>query len=106
MTYRGECFCGSVKIEAEGEPLAMGYCHCSSCRQWSGTPITSFSLWKPEAVRVTAGSEHLAMFAKTPKTERMFCRKCGGHLMARHPAMQLADILPAALPSLNTTRRR
>ena len=27
----------------------MGYCHCRSCRSWSGGPVNAFSLWKPES---------------------------------------------------------
>ena len=65
-THRGECFCGAVKIEVTGEPQAMGYCHCRSCRSWSGGPVNAFSLWKPEDVKVTAGTEHVATFAKRP----------------------------------------
>ncbi len=57
MTYKGECFCGAVHIEVSGEPEGMGYCHCRSCRSWSGGPVNAFTLWKPGAVRVTAGAE-------------------------------------------------
>ena len=45
-----------------GAPEAMGYCHCSSCRSWSGGPVNAFSLWKPEAVKVTKGQENIARF--------------------------------------------
>ena len=55
-TYKGECFCGAVHVEVSGEPEAMGYCHCRSCRSWSGGPVNAFTLWKPNAVRVTAGA--------------------------------------------------
>ena len=57
MTYKGECFCGAVHIEVSGEPEGMGYCHCRSCRSWSGGPVNAFTLWKPGAVRVTDGAE-------------------------------------------------
>src|SRR5262245_53299221 len=33
--HLGKCFCGAVEIRVTGEPAAMGYCHCTSCRQWS-----------------------------------------------------------------------
>ena len=33
-----------------GAPEGMGYCHCRSCRSWSGGPVNAFTLWKPEAV--------------------------------------------------------
>ncbi len=99
-TYKGECFCGAVKVEASGAPEGMGYCHCRSCRSWSAGPVNAFTLWKPENVRVTAGAEHVATFTKTAASERQFCRKCGGHLMANHPGMGLIDVYAATLPTL------
>src|SRR4051794_29777347 len=89
MTHVGQCFCGAVEIEVTGLPEAMGYCHCRSCRSWSGGPVNAFTLWKPEAVRVTSGAEHVATFQKTPLSERQYCAKCGGHLMANHPPLGL-----------------
>ena len=103
MTYKGECFCGAVRIEAQGEPEAMGYCHCRSCRSWSGGPVNAFSLWNPQNVRVTAGAEHVATFTKTPISERKYCAKCGGHLMTNHPTFGVVDVFSATLPTLEFT---
>jgi len=100
MTYTGSCFCGAVTLEVTGEPEGMGYCHCSSCRSWSGGPVNAFSLWKPEAITVTSGAENVATFAKTPLSERKYCAKCGGHLMANHPPLGLVDVFAATLPGL------
>src|SRR6476661_6088624 len=83
-THKGECFCGAVHVEVSGEPEAMGYCHCKSCRSWSAAPVNAFTLWKPDAVRVTAGAEHVATFQKTKFSQRQYCKKCGGHLMTNH----------------------
>jgi len=99
-TYKGQCFCGAVQVEASGEPQAMGYCHCGSCRSWSGGPVNAFTLWKPEDVRVTGGGEHVATFQKSPLSQRQYCKKCGGHLMANHPPLGLVDIFSAMLPTL------
>jgi len=100
-THKGECFCGAVQIEVTGEPQAMGYCHCRSCRSWSGGPVNAFSLWNPDAVKVTAGAEHIATYSKTPLSERKFCRKCGGHVMANHPPLKMVDVYAATIPTLN-----
>src|SRR2546421_483932 len=54
-TYKGRCFCGAVEFNVTGEPAAMGYCHCESCRGWSAAPVNAFTLWKPDAVKVTRG---------------------------------------------------
>ena len=99
-SYKGACFCGAVKVEVAGEPEGMGYCHCSSCRSWSGGPVNAFTLWKPETVKVTAGRGNVATFKKTKFSERQFCKKCGGHLMTRHPTLKLVDVFAATLPSL------
>ena len=101
MSYNGECFCGSVRLQVQGEPEGMGYCHCRSCRSWSGGPVNAFTLWKPENVRVTEGAEHLATFTKTPASERQYCRKCGGHLMTNHPGLKLVDVFASTIPALN-----
>ena len=100
MKHTGSCFCGAVEVQVTGAPEGMGYCHCRSCRSWSGGPVNAFTLWKPEAVQFTAGKEHVATFAKTPMSERKYCAKCGGHLMTDHPEWGLTDVYAATIPSL------
>ena len=99
-THRGSCFCGAVAIEVTGAPLEMGYCHCSSCRAFSGAPVTAFTLWKPEDVKVTKGAEFLGRFNKTEFSDRRFCTKCGGHVMVHHPGLGLTDVYAAVIPTL------
>jgi hypothetical protein len=99
-TYKGKCFCGSVHIEVTGEPAAMGYCHCNSCRSWSAGPVNAFSLWQPQSVRVLEGAENIATFKKTAFSERQYCTKCGGHLMTNHPTIGLIDVYAATIPTL------
>ena len=62
--------------------------------------VNAFTLWKPDAVRVTAGAENVAMFQKTEVSQRQYCKKCGGHLMANHPPLGLVDVFAATLPTL------
>lgn len=100
MTYAGSCFCGAVKLEAVGSPEVMGYCHCRSCRSWSAAPVNAFSLWKPAAVRIKSGAEHVKTFKKSDLSERQYCGKCGGHLMTDHPPLGLVDVYAATLPGL------
>ncbi len=103
MKYSGSCFCGAVKLEVTGAPVGMGYCHCQSCRSWSAAPVTAFTLWKPEAVRITSGAEHIATFSKTKTSERKYCASCGGHLMNNHPTFGLVDVYAATIPALAFT---
>ena len=102
-TYDGSCFCGAVRLKVIGQPVAMGYCHCTSCRSWSAGPVNAFSLWKPEAITITQGADEVGTFAKTPASERKWCTRCGGHLMTAHPAWNLVDVYAATIPSLKFT---
>ena len=98
--HTGTCFCGAVTIEATGAPLEMGYCHCNSCRSHSGSPVSSYILWKAEDVRVVKGAELLGRFNRTPMSDRHFCTRCGGHLMTQHPSLGLTDVRAAIIPSI------
>src|ERR1044072_833703 len=78
-TYEGGCFCGAVQFTVSGEPAGMGYCHCDSCRSWSAGPVNAFTLWQPEAVRITQGADNIGTYNKTPNSYRKWCKTCGGH---------------------------
>jgi hypothetical protein len=98
--YAGTCFCGAVELTVTGEPVAMGYCHCNSCREWSAGPVNAFSLWPPEAVRITKGAENVGSYQKTEKSIRQWCKTCGGHLLTEHPLWGLTDVYAAVIPDL------
>ncbi|MDL2399051.1 GFA family protein [Rhizobium mayense] len=100
-SYSGKCFCGAVEIAVSGEPAAMGYCHCDSCREWSAGPVNAFSLWPPEAVRVTKGAEHIRSYQRSEKSVRKWCEICGGHLLTEHPLWGVTDVYAAIIPTLD-----
>ncbi len=99
-TYKGSCFCGAVQFTVTGEPAAMGYCHCESCRRWSAGPIHAFTLWNPSAVRILQGAQEIGTYNKTPQSSRKWCKLCGGHLFTEHPAWNLTDVYAATIPDL------
>ena len=101
--HQGSCFCKAVQFTVSGEPVAMGYCHCESCRQWSAAPVNAFTLWKPADLKVTQGAEHIGTFNRTVHSDRKWCRKCGGHLFTNHPGMGVVDVYAATIPSLPFT---
>jgi hypothetical protein len=99
-SYAGACFCGAVQLRVTGQPVAMGYCHCESCRRWSAGPVNAFTLWKPEALEVTRGRGQLGSYHKTERSHRKWCKSCGGHLFTEHPAWNLVDVYAAVIPEL------
>jgi hypothetical protein len=97
-THSGKCFCGAVHVEVTGEPEAMGFCHCESCRSWSASPVNAFVLWKSDRVKITQGAEHVGTYNRTEMSYRKFCRLCGGHIMTDHPGFGMMDVYAATTP--------
>ena len=97
--HAGSCFCGAVRFTVSGEPAAMGYCHCESCRTWSAGPVNAFTLWKPESLAITKGADKIGTYNKTPASYRKWCTVCGGHLFTHHPAWNLTDVYAAVIPT-------
>ena len=99
-SHQGQCFCGAVHFTVTGEPAVMGYCHCDSCRTWAAAPVNAFTLWPPQAVKVTQGAQHLHGFSKNPTSTRKSCAVCGGHVFTDHPLWGVVDVYAAAIPDL------
>ena len=106
--HEGGCFCGAVRFTLQGKPEAMAYCHCNSCRHWSAGPVSAFTLWRPDALQLTAGADKIAVFDGNPGTEderllskRQWCSVCGGHIYTEHPAMGLIDVPTAVIENFD-----
>ncbi len=97
--HKGSCFCGAVEITVSGEPAAMGYCHCESCRKWSAGPVNAFTLWAPANVKVVKGADLLVGHAKNPTSDRKWCKTCGGHVLTDHAPWSMVDVYAATIPS-------
>jgi len=106
--HQGSCFCGDVQFTLSSHPELMAYCHCDSCRHWSAGPVSAFTLWKPDNIKITRGKDNIASFDKNPgindttiNSNRKWCKTCGGHLFTDHPAMGLVDVPAAVIKGLN-----
>lgn len=108
--YHGRCFCGAVEFSLSGEPEAMAYCHCNSCRQWSAGPVNAFTLWKPESFKIIRGSDNIGAFDKVAATNnetgtsnRKWCKTCGSHVFIDHPTMGVVDVPAVVIEALSFT---
>ncbi|HEV7276584.1 MAG TPA: GFA family protein [Devosiaceae bacterium] len=68
----GGCLCGAVRYEVRGEPFKVGLCHCTVCRQITGSAFLAFGDWKAEQFTY---SGEVASYAG-----RSFCPTCGARL--------------------------
>ena len=77
--FEGGCLCGAVRFVATGQPKAIYWCHCQSCRSHTGAPVSVFALFDGKAYTVTKGE--ITKFDSTPgQTRRGFCSRCGSTL--------------------------
>ena len=98
--HHGQCFCGAVEFIVSGKPVAMGYCHCTSCRQWSASPVTAYTLWPSGALKITRGADNLGSFTKTSNVVRKWCKSCGGHVFGDMTQVDMVDVFAPMLPTL------
>ena len=65
---------GQVQISARGEPLRIGICHCTKCRQESGSAFTFYGVWPARQFQSTGETSEL--------NGQHFCPRCGSRLFA------------------------
>ena len=96
------CLCGAVRLSITGEPVAMAYCHCESCRRWLGAPVHASSLWLAAEVRVDCGADLLATFKRTEGSgsHRQFCTACGTPVLIGHPSIAMTDVPAGSVAEL------
>lgn len=96
--FAARCFCGEVEYEATGEPVFVGYGHCTDCRGWLGAPVHAATLWPSDNVRLVKGADKVLSYARTGKSHRKSCKTCGGHVANDHPGMMMTDLLASVMP--------
>lgn len=96
-TLLGSCSCGNVKIAVRGGPSRIGLCHCTDCRQESGSAFTFFGVWP--ALQFESDGETREFRG------RSFCPKCGARLFSanEHEAEIKLGILSEAPTPLKPT---
>jgi len=77
ITFSGACRCGQVRISVHGDPLRVGICHCTDCRQESGSAFTFYGIWPAQQF------EHVGETAEY--AGRHFCPRCGSRLFSIDP---------------------
>ncbi|PTA88991.1 aldehyde-activating protein [Kosakonia sp. H7A] len=76
--FTGGCFCGSVRYQVAGKPLAVAVCHCKDCQRSAGAPMVSWSLYAQSSLVIIKGKP--ATFSKSGAAIRSFCPVCGSGL--------------------------
>lgn len=94
MKITGGCYCGDVRYEVEGDPLAKLQCHCRECQRISGGGA-NFTMAVPDATfNYTKGAP--AAYTRDDlegAVTREFCGRCAAPLLTRAPGLPGAVLL-------------
>ena len=74
---RGQCLCGQVAFEIEGDRVKLYQCHCSLCRKQSGTFSNAATVVPINNFRWLRGVELVASWQKDSGFRSHFCSNCG-----------------------------
>lgn len=97
MTYTGQCLCGAIRYQLEGEPKTSALCHCSDCRRSAGAPVVAWSMFPEAALTILKGEPKTINSSGTAM--RSFCPDCGSGLFYRNAAVLpgIVDVQTATL---------
>lgn len=85
MTYSGQCMCGAVRYQLQGEPKHVAVCHCNDCRRSAGAPMVSWAMFPDTALTISKGQPKTINSSGTAM--RSFCADCGTGLFYRNAAI-------------------
>jgi hypothetical protein len=96
MTHSGQCMCGEIRYQVDGEPNAVAACHCSDCRRSAGAPVVTWAMFPETALTVTRGQPKT--INSSGSAMRSFCGACGTGLFYRN-----ATVLPGIVDIQSAT---
>ncbi len=75
----GQCLCGAITYEVNGEISSFHICYCSRCRHSTGSAHASNIFTKPENITWKSGEEFIQRFelASAKSWAKQFCKVCG-----------------------------
>jgi hypothetical protein len=78
MLRIAHCCCGSLRVEATGEPTIVGVCHCRECQRRTGAPFGLNAYFEKTQVRAEGASTAYVRDGQEGRKVRFhFCPACG-----------------------------
>jgi hypothetical protein len=89
---RGGCLCGSLRYQAQGEPVLQGFCHCRTCQRISGSGHVGFLCLPESSVTVEGETRSYGLVGGSGRTAtRYSCPNCHSVVFGR------ADVMPGMI---------
>ena len=87
-TRQAACHCGQLRLEAEGEPLAVSICNCLACQRRTGSAFGMQAGFKADQVEITGRySDYTRISDEADRKEHVFhfCPDCGSQVFYTEP---------------------
>ncbi len=80
--FEGGCLCGAVRFNVTGTPTGFDLCHCSRCREASGSAFLAELEFKGAEFEWVSGRSLIKTYEAPvrntpPGYQRTFCTECG-----------------------------
>jgi hypothetical protein len=84
---RGQCNCGAVQFEVDGDLGGIYVCHCSICRRSTGSNGIAVVVVPKDRLRWVCGQSRIASWRKPGADwEKWFCTACGSPVPGENDA--------------------
>lgn len=100
LEYDGGCLCGETTFTAKGNPINPHLCSCTMCQKSSGAPPVAWVEFLLENFQWSQKNQ-LGLYRSSEKTQRCFCKKCGGLLGALNDGCENISITITSLNNPN-----
>lgn len=96
----GQCQCGAITYEVEGEPQHSALCHCRDCTRSAGAPVVAWTLFPADKVTISGEPK---TYQSSDHATRHFCGTCGTGLFYTSTAVfqGMIDIRTSTLDDLD-----
>ena len=83
----GNCLCGKVSYEADGDIALQANCHCTDCQQISGSPYVTLLFFKEDDVKISGEVKSFSHSVDSGNELRKdFCSTCGSQMFGGNAA--------------------
>ena len=81
----GNCLCGNVSFEADGDIAFIGSCHCTDCQQVTGAAYAINVFLKKDDVKISGETHEFDHKADSGNTlTKAFCPTCGSQMFGQN----------------------
>lgn len=98
MNLFGQCMCGEVRYQIDGEVGPVVNCHCHKCRKWHNAAFRTRVAVAKKNFSWLAGENFVQEYLSSGNIMKTFCKQCGSILLSYK--MDNPDVLGIALGAL------